>query len=200
MKVKVGLITFMILLILKLSYAIEINYKPSTFEIFNDGHAIRIKPTDEASKQNIVIYRNTKYLLKDVHIVIWDDKAPEIHFLHISANPSLGRRDKVDDVLVIAVKFSPEGKVNETLERIIKNLHRGIGIKEKVDKLNVGNLLPDKVVPFKEIQRDIRIPIPSSEALWLILQNPLLVSPKQYKELKNLKLERFTNSPLEENN
>ncbi len=200
MKVKVSLITFMILFILKLSYAIEINYKPSTFKIFNDGHAIRIEPTKEASQNNIVVYKNTKYLLKDVHIVIWNDKAPEIHFLHISANPSLGRRDKVDDVLVIAVKLSPEGKVNETLERIIKNLHRGIGIKEKVDKLNVGDLLPNKIIPFEETQKDIKIPIPSSEALWLILQNPLLVSPKQYENLKSLKLERFTNSPIGEEN
>ncbi len=200
MKVKVGLLTFIILLILKLSYAIEINYKPSTFEIFNDGHAIRIKPTEETSKQNTIIYKDTKYLLKDVHIVIWNDRAPEIHFLHISTNPSLGRRDKVDDVLVIAVKLSPEGKVNETLERIIKNLHEEIGIKEKVDKLNVGNLLPNRIIPFEETQRDIKIPIPSSEALWLILQNPLLVSPKQYEKLKNLKLERFTNSPIIEEN
>ncbi|RUM58406.1 MAG: hypothetical protein DSY59_05795 [Persephonella sp.] len=199
MKVKVGLLAFMILVMLKLSYAIEINYKPSTFEIFNDGHAIRIKPTEETSKQNTIVYKNTKYLLKDVHIVIWNDRAPEIHFLHISANP-LGRRDKVDDVLVIAVKLSPEGKVNETLEKIIKNLHEEIGIKEKVDKLNVGNLLPNKIVPFEKTQRDIKIPIPSSEALWLILQNPLLVSPKQYEKLKSLKLERFSNSPIIEEN
>ena len=196
MKVKVGLVAFMILLILKLTYAIEINYKPSTFEIFNDGHAIRIKPTEESSKNNIIFYKNTKYLLKDVHIVIWDGKAPEIHFLHISASPSLGRRDKVEDVLVLAVKLSPEGKVNETLERIIKNLHEEIGIKEKVEKLNVGNLLPNKIVPFEETQRSIKIPIPSSDALWLILQNPLLVSPNQYENLKSLKLERFSNSPI----
>ena len=196
---KFSLLTFLVLLILNISYAIEIRYKPSTFIIFNDGHALRVKPTEKATKENVVIYKNTKYLLKDVHIVIRKDRAPEIHFLHISENPTSGRRDKVDDVLVLAVRLSPEGKFNETLDRIIKHTHKQIGIKEKVKGLNVGDLLPGKILPFEEIQKNINIPIPSSAALWLIIENPLLVSPQQFNRLKNLKLERFSNSIMEEN-
>lgn len=199
MRVKIGLLTFLVLLMLKFSYGIEINYKPSTFIIFNDGHALRVEPTEKASKENTVIYKNTKYLLKDVYIIIRRDRAPEIHFLHISENPTGGRRDRAEDVLVIAVKLSPEGKVNETLMKIIKHTHRQIGVKEKVEGLDVGDLLPTKITPFEEVQKPINIPIPSSAALWLIISNPLLVSPQQYDKVKNLKLERFSNSPLEEN-
>ena len=196
MKVKIALLTLLNFLILNISYALEINYKPATFEIYNDGHSIRIEPTEEASKKNIVIYRKTKYMLRDVHIIILKDKAPEIHFLHVSENP-IGR-DRVDDVLVLAVKLSPEGKVNPTLGRILKKVHKEIGIREPIENLNVANLLPDKIVPFKEEEKGIKIPIPSPAALWLILENPLLVSPGQYKHLKNIKLEKFSNSPLGE--
>jgi len=196
MKIKKYLTVLILLVLVKLSFGLEINYKPSSFEIYNNGHAVVIEPIKEDREKNVVIYNGNEYILKEIFLIIRPDRDPELNFIHVSKNPSIGRRDKAKDVLVIAVKISPDGKVNPTFNIILSKIREKIGIKERVNGVNVINLLPAKIKPFKKETKPISIPIPMSLALWVILENPLAISPEQFNRLTNLKLEIFTNSPL----
>ena len=171
-------------------FAIQINYKTTDFEVYNDGHVIRVVPLD---KKNTVVYKGKKYILKDVHILINRNNPEdvEIRFLHVKLN-GVGRNDKV---LVLVSNLETGNRKNKTLDKIFANLNMKIGLKVKL-KLNVSELIPSNTRDFTVEEKPIHLPV-YSEAIWVVFQNPVIISRQQKSELIDINkhLERFINTP-----
>ncbi len=186
----INLIILGILIVSIKVFAIQINYKPINYEVFNDGHVIRVVPVE---KKNSVVYKGRKYILKDVHIIINKDNPEdvEVRFLHVKQG-GIGRNDKV---LVLVSHIETGRKKNKTLEKIFSNLNMKIGLKVKL-KLNVAELIPSNTKDFTVKEKPIHLPV-YSEAIWVIFQHPVIISTQQKNELIdiNRQLERFTNTP-----
>jgi len=193
MKGYINLKTWVFALVIGLGFIVGamadvlIHYKPSKFELFNDGHSISIKPTDTS---NYVEYNNEKFILRDIRINFKMNTPIEVDFIHYNPHRPEGK-----DLLVIRVpiKISADAEPNNTLNMIISKLSPRINDK-KVIALNPRKLLPESLEYNLVPSLSIITPLPD-EAIGLVLNQPMEITPQQKEALANKFREKFANTP-----
>jgi len=157
---------------------IKFFYKPMQLKIINNGHTIQVN----AQEGNSIIIDGEKYQLAQFHFhspsehkVKGKSYDMELHLVH---------KNKTGDIAVVGV-FLKEGKPNNTIEKIWKNIPTNIN-EEKIAEnvyINPYNLLP-KNKGYYIYYGSLTTPPCTEGVTWIVLKKPIEVSKKQIEKFR----------------
>jgi carbonic anhydrase len=159
---------------------IKFNYKPSTLNIFNNGHTIQVA-YDAGST---IVYNEIEYKLLQFHFHhpsehTIDGKAfdMELHLVHQAAN---------GDLAVVGVMIQQSDKDNPAFASMFDKLPATAGTPQPTSQtIDVNKLLPDSRL-YDTYVGSLTTPPCSEGVRWLVLTTPVSLSAKQIDEFAHL--------------
>lgn len=159
---------------------LEINYQPSALKVINNGHTVQVNYdagstfTLDGKTYNLVQFH---FHTPSEYIVNGKAYPMEWHLVHKSDDGKLA---------VIGVFFK-EGKKNDTLETVWKNLPKKVKEENVVSgvQINAKDLLPANYSHW-HLAGSLTTPPCSEGVTWTVMQTPLEASKDQIKNWKSL--------------
>jgi carbonic anhydrase len=170
---------------------LKTHYADGPVTLINNGHTIQAE--EKNSTRDTISFDNQTWTLKQFHfhapsenIVHGKTFAMEMHLVHKNAEGELA---------VVAVMFD-QGKANAELEKLWKIMPDKIDQTVKVDThLNLNKLLP-KNKTYWRYSGSLTTPPCSEGVVWIIIKQPLTVSPDQLKKFTST-MHHHNNRPVQ---
>jgi len=168
--------------------AIQFDYHLISTEILNNGHTEQVS----VEKGSSITVDGKEFDLKQFHFhtpsennINGDAYPLEAHFVHASKNGELA---------VIAVMFE-EGKENEALNELWKNMPTHTGKHHKIDAKHLNALLP-KDRDYYRFNGSLTTPPCTEGVRWLVMKKSVTLSKAQIETFAKV-MHRHNNRPIQ---
>ncbi|MDR6224406.1 carbonic anhydrase [Desmospora profundinema] len=160
---------------------VDFNYKPSAWEVVNNGHTIQ---ANVSSSDNTITVDNHTYLLNQFHFhtpsehTINDEAyAMELHLVH---------QDENENIAVVGLLIQ-SGKENTQLASLWENMPQNENEPEVAldGKWNVDTLLPKDIRTYR-YSGSLTTPPCSEGVQWLLIKQPIELSEEQIQAFQRI--------------
>ncbi|MBF7683274.1 carbonic anhydrase family protein [Acinetobacter sp. B5B] len=174
-------------------HQLNIQYKTSPNDIIFNGHTVQIN-TKTNDHHDYIVIDHDQFFLKQFHFhtpsenQIYGKQYPlELHFVHAN---------KKGELAVLAVMFNL-GKPNSELSKLWKDLSPEEN-KEKTfsQRINIEKLIP-RNHGYYRFSGSLTTPPCTEGIVWIVLKQPLTLSPQQLTTFKSRLLHQHNQRPIQ---
>ncbi len=156
--------------------ALSFDYRPSSGSVFNNGHTIQF----DFETDNFLVVRGTRYRLLQFH---FHHPAEErVNYKGYAMVAHLVHRSEAGQLAVLAVLFDP-GAANGEVQTVWSHMPLDVNDRVKVAGVAGSALDPGKLLPadlrYYQFFGSLTTPPCSEGVLWLVLKQPMSLSPQQ---------------------
>lgn len=155
--------------------AIAFDYQPSSGSVINNGHTIQI----DIAGDNGITVRGSRYQLVQLHF--HHPSEERINYRSFAMVAHLVHKDYLGRLAVVAVLLEP-GAANAVINNFWTYMPLGPGdrVVMPTGSVDINGLLP-KDRRYYQFMGSLTTPPCSEEVLWMILKQPVTLSPEQMR-------------------